>query len=241
MKRRMLAVAVAGFLVCGCRAIWAADAGDPVFPVDLNNQARAEIVYENLQRDFEMTSGPLDGKDTLKADVFLLRVHTDVGQYAYLDFDAGAMDPSGGDFRFYGGVGLRYLAYDSKAWRLSAFAQGHYVPGAETEFNGDGNTKAKLDFNLVEADAGVLATVKIPAGNQLTILPYIGPMLSILRLSGDAKDEATGAKDDFHANEDSIFGGVLGVSLLLPGNHTIRLEGRYTDAFSVSAAAGIAF
>jgi hypothetical protein len=63
-------------------------------------------------------------------------------------------------------------------------------------------------------------------------MPYVGPVLSILRLDGD---------QDFDAREDNVLGAAAGIGLALPGNNSIRLEARYFDRFSVSAALGIAF
>ncbi|HMP88995.1 MAG TPA: hypothetical protein PJ991_02275 [Kiritimatiellia bacterium] len=193
----------------------AADAGDPVFPIDLNNKARAELLYENRQRD-------LDNDLRLKADVFALRIHTDVGQYANLDFDIGMISPAGGSDEFYGGIGLRFLAYDSEYWRLSPYAQVHYAP----RFRMGG---VSYD-DLIDADAGLLLACKLKLDQQLTLMPYAGPVLSIVRIGGN---------DD--PREDRVLGGVAGVSLLMPGNNTIRIEAQYFDRVSVSAAAGIAF
>ena len=193
----------------------AADAGDPIFPIDMNNKARAEFLYENRQRE-------LDNGLKLKADVFALRLHTDVGQYAYLDFDVGMISQSGGDDEFYGGIGLRYLAYDSATWRVSPFAQVHYAPGYRIGL-------AKYDY-LIDADAGLTLAYKWKPNEQLTVIPYAGPILSIIRLSGD---------DD--AREDQVFGGVVGISLHMPGQNSFRFEAQFFDKVSISAAAGIAF
>jgi len=193
----------------------AADAGDPVFPIDLNNKARAELLYENRQRE-------LDNGLKLKADVFLLRMHTDVGQHAYLDFDVGMIGPQGGDYEFYGGIGLRFLAYDSAEWRISPYAQIHYAPSLEVK-------SVEYD-DLIDADAGLLVAYKWKPNDQLTVMPYAGPALSIIRLSGDVD-----------ADEDQLFGFVTGVSLQMPGLNSFRIEAQFFDQVSISASAGISF
>ena len=205
----MLCLAVAG-------GVQAADIGDPVFPVDLGDKARAELVYENLNRD-------LDNGAELEADVYMLRIHTDVGQYAYLDFDLGGFDPSGGDLAFYGGVGLRYMAYDSEKARISPFAQIHFAPGVETD--------ADEEFDFIDGDLGLTLAYKLKVDDQLTVTPYIGPVLSIIRVDSDVGD----------LEEDNIFGGVAGISLNMPGQNTFRVEARVVDGTSISAAAGIVF
>lgn len=194
----------------------AADAGDPIFPLDLQRLARAEFIYEARERD-------LDSNARFEADVFTLRIHTDVGQYASLDFDVGGMSPSGGDLEFYGGLGLRLLAYDGESLRISPYAQAHYAPSMEL--------KGDSYEDLIDADAGLLFAAKLKPNDQLTIMPYAGPALSILRMSGDGTDPG----------EDNMLGAVGGVSLLMPGMNTFRIEAQYFDRVSISVAAGIAF
>jgi len=195
----------------------AADAGDSVFPVDLDRKARAELIYESRERD-------LDAGGSFEADVFTLRIHTDVGPYASLDFDLGAISPSGGDAEFYGGAGLRFLAYDGDNVRLIPFAQGHYAPGIEA----DG---AKYE-DLIDFDGGLLLAGKIEVDDSLSILPYAGPAFSLLRLSGDGNADA---------EADTPVGAVAGIALKMPGQNTFRFEAQYFDNFSFSLAAGIAF
>ncbi len=191
-----------------------ADAGDPIFPKDLNDKARAEVVYNNIKRD-------LDTGDQLKADAYFARLHTDVGQTFYLDFDLGAMDPSGGKADFYWGIGLRALAYDGEKLRVSPWVQAHFAHDLDTRW---GST------DYIDGDAGLTFAVKLPVGNDLTILPYAGPIVSILRIDGER---------DY--NEDQTVGGLAGVSLLMPGNNSFRVEGQFYDHVNVSIAAGIAF
>jgi len=195
----------------------AADAGDSVFPVDLERKARAELIYESRERD-------LDAGGTFEADVFMLRIHTDVGSYAYLDFDLGAISPSGGDAEFYGGAGLRFLAYDGEHIRLIPFAQGHYAGEVEED-------NIKYD-DLIDFDGGLLLAGKIEIDESLTLMPYAGPAFSILRLSG---------KDDLEADADTPVGAVAGLALKMPGQNTFRFETHYFDHFGFSLAAGIAF
>ncbi len=192
-----------------------ADAGDPVFPVDLDDKTRAEIIYNKWNRDLD-TGGEIDG------DIYMLRLHSDVGQFANLDFDLGGLDLSDGDLSFYGGIGLRYLAYDGDTWRVSPYAQGHYSPNP---------TVRGADYDdLIEADGGVNFAFKIQLDQDLTLMPYLGPALSIIRLSGDEDVE-----------EDNVLGAVAGASLQMPGHNSIRLELQFYDQVSISAAAGIAF
>lgn len=196
----------------------AQDVGDPVFPVDLKDKARFEIIYENMQRDLDVDGETWD----FESDAYVLRMHTDVGQYAYLDFDVGYLDPSDGSGTFYGGVGMRYLVYDAEAYRMAAHIQGHYAPGMEI---GD------EDADFWSVDGGVTLAGKIKIDEQLTIVPYAGPILSTVNVDGDEVD----------GSEDNIFGGVAGLSLEMREMNTIRIEARYFDSVSISAAAGIAF
>ena len=214
---KLICAAGLGLVMIGRTAsVFAADAGDPIFPSDIvNYKARAEFIYENRQRD-------LDNGLELQADVFMLRIHTDVGQSANLDFDLGAIDPTGGDLEFYGGIGLRMLAYDGESFRLSPYLQAHYAPSFildEVEYD-----------DAIDGDAGLLFAYKIKLDKDLMIMPYAGPALSIIQLSGDAD-----------AGEDNVFGGVVGVSLLMPGQNSFRVEAQIFDQVSFSVAAGLAY
>lgn len=211
---KYIALGLCSLFVAGSISVFA-DAGDPIFPQDLDDKTRAEIIYQGWKRDLD-TGGEID------ADIYLLRLHTDVGQYAYLDFDLGGLDLSEGELSFYGGLGLRYLAYDGDTWRVSPYAQGHYSP--------DPSTKDTEYDSLIDAEAGVLFAFKLQMTDDLMLMPYVGPALSIVRLSGDED-----------AEEDNLLGGVAGASLEMPGHNSIRLELQIFDQLSVSAAAGIAF
>lgn len=193
----------------------ASDAGDPVFPLDLGYQARVEVMYQFRNRGLDR------GRD-FEADLYTLRLHSDVGEFATLDFDLGGIQAEGGDLEFRGGAGLRHLAYDSERARIAAIAQVHYTPGLQL---------GAVDYDdLIEFGAGLTFALKMPVDDQLTVLPYAGPAFSILRLSGDVDRD-----------ENQSIGAVAGVSLMMPGNHTFRLETQVFDEVGFTFAAGIAF
>lgn len=216
MKGKLSLICLAGLAMAA--PVWAEDVGDPVFPVDLKDKSRFELIYGNEKRDMDFDGVIAE----FEADTYVLRMHTDVGQYAYLDFDVGYMDPSDGSGAFYGGVGLRYLVYDAEKYRMAANLQGHYAPSLD--FDG-------ADADYWSVDGGVTLAGKIKIDDQLTILPYVGPIVSTVNLDGD----------DVDASEDNILGAVAGLSLELREMNTIRVEVRYVDSASISAAAGIAF
>jgi hypothetical protein len=222
MKTRVLLCAGAAFVLSGFAPAFAADAGDPVYPLDMNEKIRAEVVYENVQRDVEFPSG--EGEGEVEADAYYLRIHTDVGRYAYLDFDLGGLDPQAGNVAFYGGVGLRAMVYDGDVLRLGAFGQLHYAPNIEGE--GD------AEFDWLDGDAGFLVAAKLKLEKELTIIPYAGPVFSFVRLDGDR---------DVEAEESNPIGGAVGLSLGLPGGNGLRVEARIFDQVSFSVGASIAF
>lgn len=221
-------------LMAGAVITRAADVGDPVFPLDLQDKARAEVIYEHLNRKTDLDVGTNPTKEQkVQGDIFMARIHTDVGSTANLDFDLGGIGPSGSDFGFYVGLGIRMLVIDQDSWRLSAVAQGHYAPSLSGEVGG-----IQSDYHIWNADAELLLSGKIPLVGQVTVVPYIGPGVSIQRLDGES---TTGSKEDISAQEKQVFGGVAGVSLNLDGGHTIRFEGRLFGSAEMSVAAGIAF
>jgi len=216
MKKTYKMASIFAVVIGGGISAYAADAGDLIFPTDIENyKARAEFVYENRERDLDVGS-------TMNLDAYYLRLHTDLGKTAYLDFDLGGIEPDGGDLEFYGGIGLRFMAYDSETWRFGPFAQVHYTPSF---------TLGSVEYDdAIDADGGLLATYKLKLNDQLTLMPYAGPILSIIRLNGDED-----------AKEDQTFGGVAGVSLQMPGQNTFRLEAQYYDNVNISVAAGMIF
>ena len=214
-------LAVTSSLACSARA---ADAGALNLPMDHFNKAHAELVYDYTQRGLE--DGPWS---TFKADTVFLRIHTAVGQKATLDFDVGMINAEDADAAFYGGAGLRLLIHDASTWRIGAHLQGHYA--ADLAEDGDG----ALEYDLWEIDGGILWNGRFRLADDLLFIPYAGPALSTLNLDGEADGE------DFDADADQIFGAIAGLAFELPEGHTFRLEARWFDEVSFSAAAGIVF
>ncbi len=245
MKRNVLSW-VAALTVGGMFTLQspAGGVGDLVVPGDHPHKFRAEIGYDNVQRDVKITSERPELKSKLDADAFFLRLQTDLGHFARLDFDVGALSAAGGDYRFMAGAGLRYQAFDTDNWRGGAFAQVRYTPGTtdRVDLPARDIVDAKVDYDLIEGDAGFLVGYKLKLTDDFTVMPYAGPILSIVRLSsGDFKDPATGDKGSFRGKEDHIVGGAAGVSLLFPGQNGIRFETRYVDDVSVTVAASMVF
>lgn len=217
---------------CAQRMAGAANVGDQIFPKDLKGKARSGVVYDNVRREVDVTSGA-GTLDKVEYDAVYLRVNTDVGEVASLDFDLGGADPSGGDFTYYVGLGLRLLAYDSDQMRLTMMAQIHYTP-LETKEAG-----VKYDYDLIEGEAGLFIAGKRKIEKQLTLMPYVGPVFSIVRLDGDAGGGAT--KSGFDAEENTKIGVAAGASVLLSEQHSMQAEVRYFDDFNFSLGIAIAF
>ncbi len=214
MKKRMLA-ATSALMLLATAPLRAADTGDLIFPLDMSLKTRVELIYAHDRRD-------LDSGKTYKVDRYSLRLHTDIGSYASLDFDLGAISPSGGSTDLHGGIGLSVLAYDRNQMRISPVVRLHYAPEVRT--------RNETYDDVVEFKAGVLWALLFRVDDQTVIMPYAGPLISTINLSGPDKSRS-----------DRNFGLVAGVSVLLPGQNTFRLETSYIDDFSFSIAAGIAF
>ncbi len=216
------------------------DAGDLIFPSDYNYRPRVELIYENVQRDVDITSQPQRAKDQLTADVFALRIQTDVGPFTRLDFDVGALGGNQGGHKLMAGVGLRYLALDQRTWRAGAFSQIRYARDVTSRIDMAGRDDVPVRYDWVEGDAGFLVSYRLRVADQFTVAPYVGPVLSILRLSGDERDEDRRG-ERFRAEEDTMFGVAAGIGFEFQGMNGIRFETRYFDDFSVSVAASFVF
>lgn len=211
-------------------AALAADVGAPIVPKDHFPKEHWEIVYENVNRDLDGGRGA----GSLEADALYVRFHTGLGQTATMDFDLGMYNASGADAALYAGIGLRYLVYDGEVWRAGAHLQVHYAPGIEQD-----RGAAELDYDLLEVDGGVTLAAKLKLDEQLTLMPYAGPVLSVLDLDGDI--EVAGTRRNLDAEEDHVLGALVGIALVLPEQHTLRIEARVFDDVTISAAAGFVF
>lgn len=210
----------------------AANIGDQILPLDLKGKVRYAVVYDNVSRDVDVTSGPASISQ-IDYDALYLRIHTDIGEVASLDLDLGGLNPSGGDLTYYVGAGLRLLAYNSEAARLTMMAQIHYAP-IDVERNNE-----NLDYDFVEVETGAYLSRKFNVEKQLVFMPYIGPVVSVVKLDGDTN--LGGGSRDFDAEEDTLIGVAAGITAHLRDQHSMQLEMRYFDAFSFSVGVAVAF
>ena len=237
MNRYTISCMLLGALLSG--PVLGNDAGDLVFPADYPYKVRAELLYENVQRDIRVTSESPTIREALSADVFAVRLHTDLGPLARLDFDVGAMSAGSGSHKVVGGVGLRFLAFDLDAWRGGAFGQVRYARDLTDRIDMGEAGRTHVKYDWVEADAGFLLAYRQSVAGQFTVAPYVGPVFSIIRLSGDIRD--ANGRDRFRAEQDQTVGVVLGLGLEFQGQNGLRFETRYFDDWSVSAAASFVF
>ncbi len=226
-------------LVFSLSPAWANDAGDLIFSGDHPRRARVELLYENVERRIDITSENPDLRRTFDADVFALRIQSAVTPTARLDFDIGAMSAGGGNNQLMGGVGLRFLAFEEGAWRGGTFAQVRYTEDLRDRFDLRDAENQDARFDLVEGDAGFLISYHFPVAGQFHITPYGGPVASVLRLSGRTGEGET--RERFRARQDQILGVVAGVGFQFADATGLRIEFRYFDEFSVSAAAALTF
>lgn len=215
------------------------DAGDLIFPADYPRKVRAELLYENVQRDVRVTSESPSVTDGLSADVFAVRLHTDLGPLARLDFDIGAKSAGSGSHKLMGGVGLRFLAFELGSWRGGAFGQVRYARDLRDRVDLADRPRAQVKYDWVEADAGLLVGYRLGIADQFKVTPYAGPVFSILRLSGDVREDSDGGR--FRAEEDQVIGVAAGLGLEFQGQNGLRFEARYFDDISVSAAVSFVF
>lgn len=238
MKKFLLIAVVAG---CWAPLVArASDAGDLVFPSDYTDRTRWEVGYESLHRDIQITSESPEVQTGLDADVFALRLQTGIVPNARLDFEVGGMDPNTGEYSLLGGVGLRYMAFDHGPWRVGMFGQIRYVANVETPQDLPGVGTVDANYNWVEANVGALASYRFRVADQFALVPYAGPLFSLLRLTGDLQD--SGREDpDFRAKENQFIGAAFGLGLEALGVNGIRAEMQIFDGVSFSVAAAFVY
>ena len=238
MKKWLLLAALIG---CGSPlATRANDAGDLVFPTDFTDYTRWEVRYENIHRDIEITSETPRADDRLNADVLALKANLGWIPNVRLDLELGAMQTDGGSPGLLGGAGLRYLAFDHGPWRVGGFGQVQYVANVSDSQDLAGVGRVDVEYNLLEVDIGALASYRFRVADQFALVPYAGPLVSIMRMSGDIQ-ESTRDGESFEAKENQFFGAAAGLSLESQGVNGIRLEMRVFDAVSISLAAAYVF
>lgn len=237
MKRLLIAAALAAAAAPAARA---GDSGDLVFPADRVQRFRSEIVYERTHRNISVNSETPTRNTSSKADAFLLRIQTDLIPDARLDFDVGALGPSSGSFGFIGGAGLRYQAYDRGPLRIGAFGQVRYAPRVTSRVTLNDVGTVDVDHDWLEGDVGLLASYRYRVADHTALVPYAGPVLSVLRMSGTISDSARdGAR--FRAEERWLVGAAVGLGLEFHGVNGIRLEMRVLDHLNFSVAAAMTF
>ncbi len=238
MKRFLIAAALAAFATSP--AARAGDSGDLVFPADHAQRARTELVYEHTHRNISIDSETPGRNSSAKADAVLLRIQTRLIPDARLDFDVGALGPSGGSYDFVGGVGLRYQAFDHGPWRVGAFGQVRYAPNVSSRITLNDVGNVRVDHDWLEADVGLLTAYRYRIADHTALVPYAGPVFSILRMSGDI-DGSTRDGARFQAEERWMLGIAAGLGLEFHGVNGIRLEMRVLDHFNFSVGAAMTF
>ena len=235
------------FLVCLTLAVGlaprpgrAGDLGDLVFPSDFTQQRRAELIYENLHRNLTLTSENPERHSAIRGDALLVRYHLPIHHDASLSVDLGAQDSNNGDFDLIGGIGARYLAYDRARLRVGTFGQLRYAPKISSRLTLADIGRAEVEHDFLEAEVGALASFRFRVADYAAIVPYAGPFLSILRLSGEVQDTDR-PDDDFRAKERWLVGLAAGVSFEFHGVNGIRFEMRMLDNLNLSVAAAMVF
>ena len=238
MKKFLIVAAIAAGWAPA--ASWAFDSGDLVFPIDFTDRVRWEAGYENLQRDLHITSESPRLDSSINADVYSVRLQTGMVPNARLDFQVGGVDTGAGDITLMGGAGLRYLAFDHGPWRVGAFAQAFLLPDAQDRQDLAGAKDVKVTFDWIEVDAGALASYRFRLADQFALVPYAGPLLSLMRMSGELEGSDRDGQD-YDAKENQFLGAALGLCLEAQGVNGIRFELRMFDDVSVSIAAAFVF
>ena len=218
---------------------WAIDASDLVFPVDYPHGVRREVVFENVRRRVDVTANSLGKETGMEANVFALRFHTAIIPGARMDFDLGTLGSSRGSYALLAGFGLRYLAFDYGPWRCGAFGQARFASKASDKMNLPNVGDADVKHDWLEADLGALASYRVRVADRLALAPYAGPILSVLRLSGDIQE--TGFDGKLKAEANQIIGAVVGVAAEFNGANGIRLEMQFFDEVSFSVGATYVF
>lgn len=216
------------------------DAGDLVFPMDYNGLARLEVRYENLQRGLRITSESPQQDSDLNADVFALALHSSIIPNARLDFEVGALDAGSGSYAPLLGAGVRFVAFDHGPWRIGTFGQLVFLSNVEQQQDLADVGDVDVEHNWIEASAGALASYRFRLADHFALVPYAGPMISLLRLDGEIKESERDGQD-FKAKEDQFFGAAAGLALETLGMNGIRFEIQLFDDISASVAAAYAF
>lgn len=236
-RRSVFCIAVA-VVVLPVFPVSAADFGDPVFPCDLGEMDRAELIYEQFSRVYKLTEGPDEDTLVMNLNATYARAHLPFGPYTTIDFDAGVI---GLEYGFFLGGGLRQLLFDGKWARLSGVAQVHYSRGIEDKPVGAGGQKYESDGTLIETEGALLLSHRFVVDEEHALIPYAGAALSRFTFNGFITEKDTREQYDLESRSEEVVGGVVGITFQLPGKSSLRAEGRYFGRVSFSLAAALAF
>jgi hypothetical protein len=257
--------ALAGLLCVGVRPAQAMDVGDPVFKGDVEGAVRAEVVFENFDRDLtydygdiKITAGGITdvipaGEDPTESpdeDLYVVRVSLLNWDQATLYANAGLVDEDDADGAVYlVGLGGKALLYELDDARFTGFAQVNYVPAfdvSQSESDPDlGPGRSSGEAEYYELAAGVLASAEFELTKEASVIPYAGVSLSMVQGSLDIKSEFPAAGVTMEASadleQDEWFDAIVGATVMCQRKYLLRLESRLIGETSYSVALGTTF
>lgn len=264
MHRYLASCLVVGGVVLSAVPARAIDVGDPLYKADVNGAVRVEVFYEYYDREAAFddlnlkltgpggtaTAGAEVDNSNAEEDLYIARVTAMVGEKGAVYADAGFVDDDGAsDLAYMIGVGGRYLAYQIKQVRISAVAALHYVPGFDTESETTtdptlGTETLTGEISYWEGSAGLLASGNVSMNEKTQFVPYAGLLASTLQGTADVDvswpDVAVKGSSSTDFEEDSLLVAVVGGSLVLNKQFTLRAEGRLIGDASFSIGLGAA-
>lgn len=245
-------------VICTMHNGYAADAGDPYTAASIKN-VQVEFIYEKYDRDVELSesqftaTGPggvipftVSGESgSQEEDRFMARLSLPAGNKMVIYLDGGITDSkdSVDPVAIFGG-GLRVLAYESETVNATVFGSLHYVPEIEyklSEFDVDlGRGDFTQKESYWEANGGVNLSHSFPLGEGAALTPYGGIMISVLQGDEDFEaifpDVGVTVKGSGDLEDDGVVGLFGGVAFKFSDNLGVRIEGRFLNQTSISAA-----
>jgi len=230
----------------------------------LIKNARVELIYEKYDRDVKFSNAQFTAAGpggvfpfthpghsaSQKEDRLMARFGFPVGNTVILQLDAGVTDSEESeDLVGILGGGIRVHAYESDTVDASIFALAHYVPEIEYKWSTTDSTLGRAfstqEESYWEASGGFLLSRAFALEKESTLTPYGGIMISVFQGDEDwtalYPDTGLIEKGSGDLEGDGVFSVLGGLAFMFNPALSVRVEGRFVNRTSISAALAMSF
>lgn len=212
--------------------VWALTFMGPATSDLKQNQTRIGFDYSTGEYDIDVSGPLLPGTVTLRDidnDAFFGLVSAAPFDKAELFIRLGMAETADSGNEFAWGAGFKATVFDSSPAPWGVLFQITHVEGDDSYI--DSGSAVTEDFDLYEMQIAVG-----PSYREGNVCIYGGPFLHFV--NGDLDLRYAGQKFSYDVEEESVFGGYIGLSAEIAESVSLAVEGQFTggaSAFAIGA------